>query len=153
MTCEEIKEKYARDEDGYIYCSDCPLCIENGISSINGCMGYDDFCNGYEKAYARIRKYLSDKENLSDKESMVTLYVNWVEKEIIGEREYNKMVKEFEDTDDNEFFDWLNLHYSASDVFKMDEDDRKDVSNEFLAECKKNVKEMCDCYERIEVKL
>nr|DAO57516.1 MAG TPA: hypothetical protein [Caudoviricetes sp.] len=152
MTYEEIKEKYSLDKSGYIYCSDCPLCIfENDEPS--RCLGYDDFCDGYGKAYARIQKYLSDKENLSDKKNTAFFYVDWKNKEILNEHKYNEMIKELEYDNDNKFFDWLNERYSASDIFKMDEDDRKDVANEFLAEYKKRAKEKCDCYERVEVEL
>ena len=152
MTYEEIKEKYSRDEDGYIYCSDCPLCVEeNDVSS--RCQEYDGFCNGYEKAYARIQKYLGDKENHSDKKRTVVLYVDWNNKEILNEHEYNEMAQKLEYVSDDEFFDWLNERYSASDVFKMDEDDRKDIDNQFLAECRKDIREKCEGYRRVEVKL
>lgn len=65
MTYKEIKEKYSRNEDGYIYCSDCPLCIADADSAIgmtNECLGYDDFCDGREEACSRIQQYLDNKK-------------------------------------------------------------------------------------------
>ena len=149
MTYEEIKAKYSCDESGYIYCSDCPLCIfEN--DEPNRCLGYDDFCDGYEDAYSRIQQYLNCKEKLNNKKNTIVLYVDWEKKEILNEHEYNEMTQKLEYSNDDDFFDWLNERYSASDIFKMDEDDRKDVANEFLAEHKKRAKEKCDCYEKVE---
>ena len=153
MTYEEIKEKYARDESGYIWCYDCPLCSKDVSGVPVGCSGYNSFCNGYEKAYTRIQKYLGDKENHSDKKRTVVLYVDWNNKEILNEHEYNEMAQKLEYVSDDEFFDWLNERYSASDVFKMDEDDRKDIDNQFLAEFRKDIREKCEGYRRVEVEL
>lgn len=150
MTFEEIKEKYGCDESGYVYCSDCPLNVVNEDSAVgmtNECFGYDDFCDGYEEAYMRIQKYLEDEKR------MAVLYIDWEKKDIISERKYNEMVEELEDTNDEEFFTWLNLCYSASEVFEMDEEDRKDVSNVFLAKCRKDATEKCSSYQRVEVEL
>ena len=150
MTLEEIKEKYGCDESGYVYCSDCPLNVANEddvVCMTNECFGYDDFCDGYEEAHARIQKYLEDREN------MAVLYVDWQKKDIISEREYDEMIEELEDTNDDEFFDWLNSHYSIADVFGMNKEDKKDVSNKFIAECRKDAKEECSRYQRVEVEL
>lgn len=150
MTLEEIKEKYGCDESGYVYCSDCPLSVkdENGKVEIpNQCLGYVDFCDGFEEAYVRIQKYLEDKEK------MVVLYVDWEKKDIISEGEYKEMVEELEDTNGEEFFCWLNLRYSAGFIFQMSEEGKKDVKNKFLAECRKDAKETCSRYQRVEVEL
>lgn len=49
MTLEEIKAKYGDDEDGYVYCSRCPL------------EDYDDYCpegcDGRVKAYGALKEY------------------------------------------------------------------------------------------------
>ena len=59
------------------------------------------------------------------------------------------MLRKLEYTNDNEFSDWLNLHYSAAHIFKMDEEDKKDATKKFLAERKKNIKD----YKKIVVNL
>ena len=148
MTIKEIKEKYSRDEDGYIYCSDCPLRIMKN-DEMSGCLGYDDFCNGYGKAYVRIQKYLSDKENLSSKKSMVVLYVDWKKKDIISEREY----EETADLSDENFSKWLKLNYNAAEVYDMDGIDKQDVYNKFCETVKKDSKKIRSDYERVEVEL
>ena len=153
MTYEEIKEKYARDESGYIYCHDCPLYIEDET----GCSGYDDSCNGFEKAYARIQQYLDHQQYLNsnchqylnNEGNTVILYVEWGKKKVLNEHEYNEMLRKLEYTNDNEFSDWLNLHYSAAHIFKMDEEDKKDVAKKFLAKREKDIKD----YKKIVVNL
>lgn len=147
MTLEEIREKYACDESGWVCCSDCPLFIEDENGDLKECIGYDNACDGKEGAYKRIQKYLEEEKR------MVVLYVDWEKKDIISENEYNEMVKELEDVNDEKFFDWLNLCYSSSEVFEMDEEDRKDVNNVFLAKCRKDATEKCSRYQRVEVEL
>lgn len=147
MTLEEIKEKYAYDESGWVCCCDCPLFVEDDNGDLKECIGYENTCDGKEGAYKRIQRYLNGESG------MVVLYVDWSNEEIYSAREYNEMVKELEDTNDEEFFDWLNLHYSAAYIFKMDEEDRKDVYNKFLAECRKDTEETCNRCQRVEVEL
>lgn len=148
MTFEEIKEKYARDESGYIWCQDCPLCIKKcGVP--RNCLGYNDYCNGYEKAYERIQKYLSDKENLSDKKNTVVLYIDWKKKDIISEQEYNKTA----DISTEKYYEWLDFNYSASDIYEMDGIERQDAYNKFCEAAKKDSKKIRSDYERVEVEL
>ena len=148
MTYEEIKEKYSLDKSGYIYCSDCPLCIfENDEPS--RCLGYEHFCDGHEEAYARIQQYLNYKQYLSDKKSMVVLYVDWKKKDIISEREY----EETADLSDENFSKWLNLNYSAAEVYDMDGIERQDVYNKFCETAKKDSEKIRSDYERVEVEL
>ena len=152
MTLEEIKEKYSHDEDGYIYCSDCPLCVVDENSAVgmtNECLGYDDFCDGYEEAYARIQQYLNCQQYLSDKENTVTLYIDWDKKEIISEREY----EETADLSDENFSKWLNLNYNAAEVYDMDGIERQDVYNKFCETAKRSSKKIRSDYERVEVEL
>ncbi len=152
MTIEEIKEKYSRDEDGYIYCSDCPLAIVDENSAVgmtNECLGYDDFCDGHEEAYARIQQYLNCQQYLSDKKNTVILYIDWKKKDIISEREY----EETADLSDENFSKWLNLNYNASEVYDMDGIDRQDVYNKFCETAKKDSEKIRSDYERVEVSL
>lgn len=153
MTYEEIKEKYAIDKSGYVSYYDCPLCIKDENDMPNVCAGYTHCCDGYEEAYSRIQQYLNCKENPNNKKNTVVLYVDWNKKEILNEHEYNEMAQKLEYVSDDEFFNWLNERYSASDFFKMDEDDRKDIDNQFLAECRKDIREKCEGYRRVGVKL
>lgn len=147
MTLEEIKAKYAYNESGWVYCSVCPLFVEDENGDLRQCIVYDDACDGKEGAYKRIQKYLEGEKR------MAVLYVDWEKKDIISENEYNEMVEEFEDTNDEEFFTWLNLHYSADFIFQIDEEGRKDICNEFRAERRKDATEECSRYQRVEVEL
>lgn len=157
MTYEEIKEKYAHDKSGYVSCWDCPLCIldKNGVPEM--CAGYEDACDGYEEAYSRIQQYLNYRryvnnnchQYLNNKENTIVLYIDWEKKKILNESEYNKMLRKLEYTTDEEFSNWLNLYYSSAYIFKMNEDDKKEITNKFLAESEKDIKN----YEKIVVNL
>lgn len=145
MTFEEIKEKYSIDKYGYVSCYDCPLCIEDENGTMKGCSGYTHYCDGYEKAYARIQKYLNDKENPSDKKDTVVLYIDWKKKDIINEQEYNKTA----DISTEKYYEWLDSNYSASDIYEMDGIERQDAYNKFCETAKK----IRSDYERVEVVL
>lgn len=147
MTLEEIREKYAYNESGWVYCSVCPLFVEDENGDLRQCIGYDDACDGKEGAYKRIQKYLEGNSG------MAVLYVNWEKKDIISEREYKEKIEESDENKDEEFFNWLNLRYSAEDIFQMDEEDRKDVTDTFLTKCRKDATEKCSRYQRVEVEL
>lgn len=149
MTYEEIKEKYSHDKSGYICCFDCPLCIKNENNRPIGCFKHNSSCDGHEMAYARIQEYLSDKENLSDKKNTVALYVDWENKEFISEEEYNEMT----DISNEGFLKWLNVNYSASDVYDMDGIDRQDVYNKYCEKIKESSAKIRSDYERVEVEL
>lgn len=149
MTYEEIKEKYSRDKSGYICCSDCPLCIKNENNRPIGCFKHNSSCDGHEIAYTRIQEYLNDKENLSNKENTVILYVDWEKKDIISEEEY----EETADLSDENFSKWLNLNYNAAEVYDMDGIDRQDVYNKFCEAAKKDSEKIRSDYERVEVSL
>lgn len=149
MTYEEIKEKYAIDKYGYVSCYDCPLCIKNENDVSVACIGYAHCCNGYEEAYARIQKYLNDKENLSDKKNTVVLYIDWKKKDIINEQEYNKTA----DISTEKYYEWLDFNYSASDIYEMDGIERQDAYNKFCEAAKKDSKKIRSDYERVEVVL
>ncbi len=148
MTYEEIKEKYSHGEGGYIYCSDCPLCIFKNDEP-DRCLGYDNFCDGRKEAYARIQQYLNCQQYLSDKKNAVILYVDWEKKEIISKREY----EETADLSDENFSKWLNLNYNAAEVYDMDGIDRQDVYNKFCETAKGSSKKIRSDYERVEVEL
>ena len=157
MTYEEIKEKYAIDKSGYVSCYDCPLCVKDENDMPDKCLGYNYSCDGYEGAYARVQQYLNHQQYLNsnchqylnNKENTVILYVDWEKKDILNEHEYNEMLRKLEYTNDKEFSNWLSLHYSAAYIFRMDEEDKKDVANKFLAEREKDVKD----YKKIVVSL
>ena len=65
MTVEQAKEKYgikspnATKHIGYVYCAGCPL----DKLDENHCPGH---CNGYEKAWEAIAKYMSEFEPKND---------------------------------------------------------------------------------------
>ena len=58
MTIEEIKKKFGTaNENGYIYCCNCPLyTTDNGVCKDGGSCSN---CDGYEDAYIRIQKFLN----------------------------------------------------------------------------------------------
>lgn len=143
MTIKEIKEKYG-DKDGYVCCFACPLGGNRDDNNECDCVSnafYEDLCNRRCEAYERIKKYLDSK--------VVILYVDWEKKDIIGEREY----EETADLSDENFSKWLNLNYSAAEVYDMDGIDRQDVYNKFCESAKKDSKKIRSDYERVEVEL
>ena len=59
MTIEEIKKKFgAANENGYIYCLNCPLyTTDDGVCKDGGSCST---CDGCEDAYIRIQKFLNN---------------------------------------------------------------------------------------------
>ena len=58
MTIEEIKKKYgSENENGYIYCGNCPLYTTDDCICKDG--GSCSNCDGYDDAYIRIRNFLN----------------------------------------------------------------------------------------------
>lgn len=143
MTYEEIKEKYG-NEDGYVYCSVCPLGGNGDDNDERDCINnsfYECFCDGRCGAYKRIRKYLGGET--------MNLYVNWKKKDIISEKEYNEIA----DVSDKAFFEWLNAKYKASNVYTMDGIDRQDVYNKFCETAKGNSEKIRSDYEIVVIEL
>lgn len=143
MTIKEIKEKYG-NKDGYVYCFVCPLGGNGDDNNECDCVSnafYEDFCNGRCESYERIKKYLDSK--------VVILYVDWKKKDIISEREY----EETADLSDENFSKWLNLNYSAAEVYDMDGIDRQDVYSKFCETAKKDSEKIRSDYERVEISL
>ena len=68
----------------------------------------------------------------------VKVYVNWDERKIISEKEYEEKVeksaKEYAESY-ADFADWLNDHYHADDVWEMSESTRKEVKQEYCEAC------------------
>lgn len=58
MTIREIAEKYSKDNDGYIYCSDCPL---NGLDK-----HCPKNCRGRFDAYGAIQQYFEEWGEISE---------------------------------------------------------------------------------------
>ena len=68
----------------------------------------------------------------------VKIYVNWFDREVINEKEFEEKVEKITKVykEDEDFFDvWLNEHYSADEVWKLDEEKRKEVRSDFLIKC------------------
>lgn len=69
---------------------------------------------------------------------MIKVYVNWQERDILTEDEYkelkqNKARNLFEDED--EFKDWLNTDYSASEIFEMTAEERLEIQKRWDEYC------------------
>ena len=62
MTLEEVREKYGRGENGYVWCHDCPL------DAAHGECPFTNSCDGYGKAYDHILEFL-DKEQTESVET------------------------------------------------------------------------------------
>lgn len=68
----------------------------------------------------------------------VKVYVNYYDREVINEKAFNERIKEAtNDYEEDEcFFDeWLEEHYSASEIWKLNEEQRKEVRSDFLIKC------------------
>ena len=86
---------------------------------------------------------------------MVKVYVNWNERDILTEDEFNEMKQNkarnmFEDED--EFKDWLNTDYSASEIFEMTAEERIEVQERWDEYCADEVHDNLD-YEWDEIDL
>lgn len=59
MTIEEIKTKYSKRSDGYIYCVDCPI---DGYENYCPCLmeNINETCEGTEVAWNAIKKFFDD---------------------------------------------------------------------------------------------
>lgn len=59
--------------------------------------------------------------------SMVTIYVNWSAREIVGEHGKNDWIEELADkylNDTTKFSEWLDEHYNTAEVFHMTDKDK-----------------------------
>ena len=68
----------------------------------------------------------------------VKIYLDWYSKEVINEKDFNEKVEEREKDykeDENFFAEWLNDNYYADEVWNLNEKERKEVRNNFLAKC------------------
>ena len=86
---------------------------------------------------------------------MVKVYVNWNERDILTEDEFNEMKQNkarnmFEDED--EFKDWLNSDYSASEIFEMTAEERIEVQKRWDDYCINETQDNLD-YEWDEIDL
>ena len=80
---------------------------------------------------------------------MVKVYVNWNERDILTEDEYNEMKQNkarnmFEDED--EFKDWLNCYYSASEIFEMTAEERLEIQKRWDEYCVDETQDNLDYY-------
>ena len=65
-------------------------------------------------------------------------YVNWDKREILTQDEYNAKVDEHTKVlcdDERDFEDWLNMEYSAFDVWGINEDRREEIRKEWRDFC------------------
>lgn len=68
----------------------------------------------------------------------VKVYINWYSREVINEKNFKEKVEEStRDYKEDECFfnEWLNEHYSANEIWKLDEERRKEVRSDFLVKC------------------
>lgn len=69
---------------------------------------------------------------------MIKVYINWREREILTEDEYKELQEQkarnlFDDED--EFKDWLNCDYSASEIFEMTAEERLEIQKRWDDYC------------------
>ncbi len=80
---------------------------------------------------------------------MVKVYVNWQEREILTEDEYKDLkdikIRIMTDKED-EFKDWLNTDYSASEIFDMSTDERLEIHKRWDEYCADEVQDNLDYY-------
>ena len=86
---------------------------------------------------------------------MVKVYVNWNKREILTEDEYKELREQkarnlFDDED--EFKDWLNCDYSASEIFEMTTEERIEVQKRWDDYCINETQDNLD-YEWDEIDL
>lgn len=68
----------------------------------------------------------------------VKVYVNRYSREIVNEKDFKKKIEEAtkEYKEDKSFFgEWIDINYSAEEIWNLNEEQRKEVHNEFLARC------------------
>lgn len=87
----------------------------------------------------------------------VKVYVNWFDREVINEKEFEKKVEETTQDykEDKCFFDeWLNDHYSANEVWNLNEEERKEVQKDFLIKCEElGVRDVREDWEEEEIEV
>ena len=87
----------------------------------------------------------------------VKVYVNWYNREVINEKEFEKKVEETTQDykEDKCFFDeWLNDHYSANEVWNLNEEERKEVQKDFLIRCEElGVRDVREDWEEEEIEV
>lgn len=87
----------------------------------------------------------------------VKIYINWFNREVINEKEFEKKVEETTQDykEDKCFFDeWLNDHYSANEVWNLNEEERKEVQKDFLIKCEElGVRDVREDWEEEEIEV
>jgi uncharacterized protein YeeX (DUF496 family) len=86
---------------------------------------------------------------------MVKVYVNWNKREVLTEDEYKELREQktrnlFDDED--EFKDWLNSDYSASEIFEMTAEERLEIQKRWDDYCINEIQDNLD-YEWDEIDL
>jgi uncharacterized protein YeeX (DUF496 family) len=86
---------------------------------------------------------------------MVKVYVNWNKREVLTEDEYKELREQktrnlFDDED--EFKDWLNSDYSASEIFEMTAEERLEIQKRWDDYCINETQDNLD-YEWDEIDL
>ena len=86
---------------------------------------------------------------------MVKIYVNWNKREILTEDEYKELreqkARNLFDNED-EFKDWLNFDYSASEIFEMTAEERLEIQERWDDYCINETQDNLD-YEWDEIDL
>lgn len=75
---------------------------------------------------------------------LVTVYVHWYDQTIISKAEYEKMMadKEVEiRTDQHAFWEWLDDHYAACDIWDMDENRKSRILKDWERQAREDAEE------------
>lgn len=80
----------------------------------------------------------------------IVVYVNWKNEEVISEAEYKAKLEEetkIAAADNYHFSHWLYKKYTVADIWNMSEEEKEEVSAQWLKYCRECMEEEL-CYER-----
>ena len=76
--------------------------------------------------------------------AVIKVYVNWADEEIISHEEISERVHEvFQDraSNEDEWNDWLEYHYTKKEIFNMTEEEKAKARSEFHRDMMERVRE------------
>ena len=81
-----------------------------------------------------------DKTIIQDgRATHIVVYVNWDDEEILSEAEYQAKLEDETNiaaADDYQFGEWLNEHYTADEIWDMNEGEREEIKADWLKHCR-----------------
>lgn len=78
------------------------------------------------------------------RDTHIVVYVNWNDAEIISEAEYEAKLEDETNgfaADEYQFAQWLNEHYSADEIWDMNDGEKEEVKADWLKYCREGMEE------------